>query len=42
MQNNILEILKENPLIPVVTIYDLNDIDKIFKEVGKELKKKIK
>ena len=30
MQNNILEILKENPLIPVVTIYDLNDIDKIY------------
>ncbi|MFT5819235.1 MAG: 2-dehydro-3-deoxyphosphogluconate aldolase/(4S)-4-hydroxy-2-oxoglutarate aldolase [Crocinitomix sp.] len=30
MQNNILEILKENPLIPVVTISHLNEIDKIY------------
>ena len=30
MQNNILQILEENPLIPVVTINDLNDIDKIY------------
>lgn len=30
MQNNILEILKNNPLIPVVTIGDLNEIDTVY------------
>jgi 2-dehydro-3-deoxyphosphogluconate aldolase/(4S)-4-hydroxy-2-oxoglutarate aldolase len=30
MQNNILTILEENPLIPVVTIHDLNDLEKIY------------
>lgn len=30
MQNNILEVLKENPLIPVVTINHLNEIEKMY------------
>lgn len=30
MQNNIEEILKNNPLIPVVTVHDLNELDAIY------------